>query len=399
MKNKRPIILIPGIQGTTLNNVNDNDFVKIFSGFRKYYKNIHNLKLKKDGISDEKEEMIIERSDVEDLAYFEIINYLRELGFNVYIFGYDWRISNIENGKRLDAFVKKLAKKLDVKKFNFLTHSMGGLVFSTYLKSKTEQQLETILDKVIICNPPFLGSLEATLNLVIGKSKLFNQRDDFRKVSRTFPAIYELCPVYENSYSYTDDRTKIDYFDYFKNFQHKKDGLEEENTKNKIMIHRFEALKKVRTEPKKLIFDFSQLPKSIRDNMLILVGSGVNTRRTLPVVPLKQDIKDNKSIFNYFDFSQVNEDKIGDGTVHHLSSTVFKDSIQTIDVESRYFETLLDASVIGGNDWHSFFLNNGRVQNIIKRYFQYNKTQLNEVYAVWWASIGGGAREVKEDIT
>jgi uncharacterized alpha/beta hydrolase family protein len=123
---KEPIILIPGIQGTRLSNTNDTDFRMIWSGVKKFFSDIHKLTLKEDGVSDKKDEVIIERADVEDMAYSEIVNYLRDLGYPVYIFGYDWRKSNLHSASKLNAFIKSLQKKLGPTKFNFLTHSMGG---------------------------------------------------------------------------------------------------------------------------------------------------------------------------------------------------------------------------------------------------------------------------------
>ena len=47
---KQPIILIPGIQGTKLQNVNERDFHVLWSGIKKFFSNIHNLKLQKDAV-------------------------------------------------------------------------------------------------------------------------------------------------------------------------------------------------------------------------------------------------------------------------------------------------------------------------------------------------------------
>ena len=44
----------------------------------------------------------------------------------VYIFGYDWRKSSTETAMRLAAYIDYLKEKLSVKKFNFITHSVGG---------------------------------------------------------------------------------------------------------------------------------------------------------------------------------------------------------------------------------------------------------------------------------
>ena len=86
-KRKLPVILIPGIQGTKLYNVNLDDFSTHWSGIKKFYTNIHKLKLQRDGLNDIGVETIIERADVENMAYSEIINYLKAKGYRVFIFG------------------------------------------------------------------------------------------------------------------------------------------------------------------------------------------------------------------------------------------------------------------------------------------------------------------------
>ena len=50
---KLPIILIPGIQGTTLLDSNRPDFKTVWSGIKKFFSDIHRLRLKPNGISDE----------------------------------------------------------------------------------------------------------------------------------------------------------------------------------------------------------------------------------------------------------------------------------------------------------------------------------------------------------
>ncbi len=191
MARKKPIILIPGIQGTKLFNVNEKDFTTVWSGVKKFFSNIHVLKLQKNGISDIGAETIVERADVENLAYSEIINYLKSKGYRVFIFGYDWRKSNIESAKDLNLYIDKLRDKLNISSFNFLTHSMGALVLSSYFKMLSESDRDKVVNHAIFTVPPFLGSIEASFNLVVGKSRLFNSSDDFRKIARTFPAVYE----------------------------------------------------------------------------------------------------------------------------------------------------------------------------------------------------------------
>lgn len=306
---KSPIILIPGIQGTKLANINNKDFDTVWSGIRKFFDNLYDLILELDGRTDKQTEVIIERQDVEDLAYSEIINYLKHLGYPVYIFGYDWRKSNDESGNKLYEFVEVVrAKHKGNDKINFITHSMGCQVFSGFLKRLKEDQMAAVINRAIFTVPPFMGSVEAMFNIVIGKSKLFNSSDDFRKIE-TFPAIFELCPVYKD-------------------------------------------------------------------------GTGEDTQQKMEVDQNSLGVK------NQFLFSKEFESTDGDGTVHINSAKVFKDSITTLKVKSRWIEKRLDGRIIMA-DWHSFFLNNGRVQNILKRFMEVDKSNLSDN---WYESIGGGVK-------
>jgi len=360
MSHKKPIVLIPGIQGTKLSNVNDVDFKSIWSGIKKYYSNIHDLLLQFDGVSDKGAENIIERADVENLAYSEIVNYLRSLGYRVFIFGYDWRKSNEESAKDLHDFVKVIQKKLNEPRINFITHSMGGLVLSAYLKQLDESEKQETINKAIITVPPFLGSIEATYNLVIGKSLLFNSSDDFRKVGRTFPGLYELLPVYKGAYEFEDEGKLLTNFF---NFDEYWQQIDKKLDKYNVISHRLEKLKDVRNE-NNYIFDLSGLDAQIRSRIIVLAGGGESTQTKIQI---KQGV-DNYKYF--FDFEVFNDDEsnAGDGTVPLLSSTVFKDSITTLQVDTSPIEKRADSHWIM-SDWHAFFLNNGKIQNITKRFF------------------------------
>jgi pimeloyl-ACP methyl ester carboxylesterase len=359
---KSPIILIPGIQGTKLSSINDVDFKVIWSGLKKYFSDIHKLALQFDGESDKGAENIIERADVENLAYSEIVNYMRSLGYRVFIFGYDWRKSNENSAEDLSKFIKKIQRKLNESKINFLTHSMGGLVLSAYLKTLSPEETNKIINKVIFTVPPFLGSIEATFNLIIGKSRLFNSSDDFRKIGKTFPGIYELLPVYENAYVF-EDNSEFDFFDFHSYWQQVKHNSDEDLEKYRIIINRLEKLKRVR-DRNNYIFNLNELDNELRKRLVILVGGGEKTQTKIL-------IKKNFSTYKYyFDFEKFNneENDSGDGTVPLISSSVFKESITTLKIDTTWFEKRIDSKFIM-SDWHAFFLNSGKTQNIIKRFF------------------------------
>ena len=382
---KNAIILIPGIQGTKLQNVNAADFKVIWSGIKKFFSNIHELKLRKDGRVDAQREFVIERADIENMAYSEIVNYLRNQGYKVFIFGYDWRKSNKDTAEQLDAFIEGLRYKLNRKKFNFLTHSMGCLVLSAYFKMKTEKEIDGVVNRAVFTVPPFLGSVEAAFNLLVGKSKLFNSSDDFRKIARTFPAIYELLPVYDGAYSFEDaaQGQQFDPYNFDTYWQQVKNATRSDTLKKQDLIrHRLKELGKIRSQ-NHLICDMGAFGKEVRDKLLVLAGSNERTMHKIKVCkesPMPH-------IINFFKFENNDNrlSKEGDGTVHLDSAKPFSKKILTLKARSKKLETWANSSFIM-NDWHSFFLNNGRVQNVITRFFDDNKEKKGN----WYESPGGG---------
>lgn len=376
---KTPIILIPGIQGTKLANINKKNFDLAWSGLNKFFDNLYDLLLKLDGQTDESSEVVIERQDVEDLAYSEIINYLKSKGYPVYIFGYDWRKSNIENGGKLADFVDMVMRKHNpAGGLNFLTHSMGCLVFSGFLKAIDQDARKNLVNKAIFTVPPFLGSIEAMFNLIIGKSRLFNSSDDFRKIARTFPAIFELCPVYDGAVSFKQSSAKFNIFDQSNWQQPRRNDIKRQ------FQTRLAHLGQVRDQEyngSKLLFDFSQLDTDLLGRMLVVAGVGDKTQHQMTV--------EDSTPENVFVFSQDEDDR-GDGTVHLDSARVFENIITTLTVESRWLEKRFDGRGIM-SDWHSFFLNNGRVQNIISRFL--NKSQA-DLTNNWFESIKGEVRKL-----
>lgn len=353
-----PIILIPGIQGTRLSNVNHYDYQPAWSGLRKFFQNIYHLLLNKDGLTDAAPGIIIDRQDVEDFAYAEIVNFLRNRNYPVYIFGYDWRKSNEYTGQRLADYLHHLRLKHPHQKISVLTHSMGALVFSAFARQHS-QRLSSAIHKVIFTCPPFLGSHEALYTLLIGRSKLFNSSDDFRKIARTFPAIYELCPLYPDALRFKNGAA-FNLYNY-KHWQQNPQKPGYQATRERI-THRLSELQRLRHQNHH-IFDYTQLPAAVRQRFLVIAGRGETTQRQVQVDANSRPVR------NRFHFSQQGCDEEGDGTVHLQSAACFKEHITTLALKSNWLENRLDGRVFM-SDWHTFFLNNGRVQNIIQRFLQ-----------------------------
>ncbi|UCG09194.1 MAG: hypothetical protein JSV83_11285 [Desulfobacterales bacterium] len=364
----KPTIIIPGIKGTKLADTNTLDFDVIWSGLQSKYETIYDLALDAKAKFEQSPESIIERSDVEDLAYKEAFYIIkRKLGGRVYIFGYDWRRSCVDNGKKLKAFVEYLKAKLGETSFNFITHSMGGIVFACFLKTLRGDY--SCLEKATLTVCPFKGSINAFIGLIKGeggiKFPFLNPNDEFRKIARTFPSVYELCPTYKNAVTFEPGHNLSGQdFDVI-NPKHWQSNIQNDP----IFVQRLNELKDFLTDNPGML-NLARLNKKIRDKLLIVLGIGEKTKHS--VVIRAQDKTGRVS--NFFDFDHEKADGDGDGTVPVESSAFYKNAILTLSVESKWYDQAN----------HGFFLNDGRVQSVIRRFFA-GDTRAPQ----WWSDIGG----------
>ena len=352
-------------------NTNTLDFDTIWSGMQSKFESIEDLALKEDTTFDEAPKAIIERSDVEDLAYREAISIIRKkLDTPVYIFGYDWRKSNADNGKKLHEYVNYLKRKLGQAKFNFVTHSMGGLVFSCFLKEL--KGTYTVIDRAVLTVCPFKGAPKAMIGLIKGeggvKVPFFNSNDEFRKIARTFPSVYELCPTYSGSVVFDKSHQLFGkQFDLY-NAKHWQSNLLQASH----FRPRLSSLRRFRVTQKAMI-DLAKTSTNLRNRIVILAGIGEGTDSKVVVKPTAP----NGKTTNFFDFDQDQGD--GDGTVPIESSSIYMRSVDTLAVKSKWYDKAT----------HGFFLNDGRVQTIIKRFLSGKGNQ-----AGWWSDIGGTVKKL-----
>lgn len=367
----KPTILIPGIQGTKLANVNSMDFNIKWSFFQKYFEDLNDLILKSEPDFDKERDMIIERNEPEQLAYSSIYNQIKN-NSEVYIFGYDWRKPCEFNGIRLYAFVKYLEAKLNLEEkepvdsFNFITHSLGGLVFLCFLKMLQKDSGNiALINKVTINVCPFLGSVSALRAIVTGeggvKIPFLNSDDNFRKIARTFPSVYELLPVYRNSVKSVkgDELSLLDKNNWQTNVY---DDIEPLFNARITMLGRF------RSDNEPVMFQLNNLNDEERKKFLIIAGTNTTTQHDVVV----DNVEEHFGVKNYVDFDAGLKDKEGDGIVGIESSTIYKESVMTLLVESKFLEF----------SFHALFLNDSRVQSIIKRFLYGTEEELAS--HDWW---------------
>jgi pimeloyl-ACP methyl ester carboxylesterase len=416
----KPVIFIPGIEATNLVDSNTFDFSNVWNAFDNLMTSVGTKitgvyieqKLEQQGLYDEHPDVIVERYHMARLPYEKSIANIKakinegnKIPDPIYLFGYDWRLSNAENGRRLDTFIKYLQQKLknqQLEGFRFLTHSMGALVFSCYLNKQTTYNH---IDKVILCAPPFLGSPYAYIHMIKGDggfksflNRVFGRDEDIRKVVRTYPSLYELLPVYDNALTFTEDDSNASLL--------VKDSWQENvyddiSTLFDRRLAYLDVFRNIKAK-KNSLADLSALPADVRQRMVILVGSGDDT-----VVYMKAD-KDAR-IANMLRLDMLKDkkdahgsaiDRNGDGTVPYVSSTFFKDAVKTLEIQKENFFDELSNSI----DYHGLFLRDSRVQNIIGRFFTANAnaanvsdsdlTKLKGKPAQMWYSIGDTVKNI-----
>ena len=132
-----PVVFVPGILGSRLCDAHQN----VVWGTRSSFSNFAQLELDVPsnpalhpcGLVDE---IQILGSLWTHNTYKSWMAGLADIGFstekgNLFIFAYDWRLSNFENAKRLDTFVVQNIGS--GRKFDIVAHSMGGIVSRIYL--------------------------------------------------------------------------------------------------------------------------------------------------------------------------------------------------------------------------------------------------------------------------
>lgn len=406
----KPIIFIPGIEATALVNANTFNFDLVWNAYDTLGTSLRTKvtgpyieeKLMKSGRYDENINALVERNHIARLPYektfYNLGVKLRENDDDspVYLFGYDWRLSNKVNADRLASFAEGLKGKIsesgtEFEGFKFVTHSMGGLVLSCYLNDK--KNLEDV-DRVLFCAPPFLGSPYALVHMVKGDggfksflNSIFGRDEDIRKIVRTYPSLFELLPWYKDSLLF-DDNKPVDLLQ----LSHWQSNIYDD-----ILDLFKERLKALKTFRDKDLCDLSQLPGELRTRMLILAGSDDTTVTGLLVR------KDGGKVDNLvvIDDDDLVTKGSGDGTVPYASSSYYKDSIKTLEVAKRS----VFHEIANNVDYHGMFLRDSRVQKILFGFLVDERAAartlkgnslapLKGPKANWWQSISDSVKNI-----
>lgn len=204
-----PIVFVPGIKGSGLENLYPMEPTTTWSGWKAVTgASLRSLMLSASGEADESDDVLTRPTQGLPVAYAKLIEGLRgRLEAPVYVFPYDWRLSSATNGRRLVGFVEHLRKKpmktvpgwKDGERLvNVLCHSMGGLVARAALAEWGHaRQTRPPVDNLVFVATPHLGSLDAVKAIIVGDTPVLDFRKELRKLARALPSVYELLPRFD----------------------------------------------------------------------------------------------------------------------------------------------------------------------------------------------------------
>jgi pimeloyl-ACP methyl ester carboxylesterase len=157
--------------------------------------------------------------------------------FTCFQFDYDWRRDNIENAQRLHTFIQEkkayvaaeLEKRTGTKnpnvRFDIVAHSMGGLLARYYLRYGDADLPEDgsappvtwagakDVERLVLVGTPNAGSLGALRDLTRGTQLSFILPRYPPAVVGTMPAIYQLLPRSRHRAVYDSKGTPVDLLD------------------------------------------------------------------------------------------------------------------------------------------------------------------------------------------
>jgi len=199
---ERPVVVIPGILGSKLCR---EDTKKVVWGGASSLSNLRQLALPLDpkspavglevcGIL----ESIRVVGPFKFHQYDQLLDTLRGYGYvegkTLFVFAYDWRLSNFDTARTLAEFVRQ---KVGNRPFDIVAHSMGGLVARIYLR---DHEGGKRVARLVTMGTPHRGSVKILRIADSGwswwENALAGGIGQIRETLMTFPSVYELLPSY-----------------------------------------------------------------------------------------------------------------------------------------------------------------------------------------------------------
>jgi pimeloyl-ACP methyl ester carboxylesterase len=316
-----PVILIPGIKGSGLDNFYPLSVSPSWSSWKAIAgPPLHDILLAANGEVDDADDITNRAGQLLAPAYGKFLDGLRgRLKVPVYVFPYDWRLSNKVNGARLVDFVESIRKKpmraiagwaAGPRSVSLIGHSMGGLVARAALGVWADERREAPpIDHLVFVATPHLGSLDAVKAMVVGDTPLLDFAKELRKLSRALPSVYELLPRFPGGAVVDPQGAPVDLFavgNWQSNVTEPSNGIED------VTQERLNAAKDF----------FATLPSpvdkatpryAVRGQVVCVYGrKKSSTLGRVSVIPVRRD-RDGFQLRNWVDFGshpQVDGDEV-----------------------------------------------------------------------------------------
>jgi pimeloyl-ACP methyl ester carboxylesterase len=150
--------------------------------------------------------------------YDDLLATIKGMGYeqnrDLFVFAYDWRLSNRELARQFAEFVKQ---RIPAGKVDIVAHSMGGIVAKLWM---AEHGGATRVSTLVTMGTPYLGSADTfkTLDEGLGfwKNLLARGIANIRETALTWPSLYELMPSYQRCCGFRSSTSaNLAYFDPF----------------------------------------------------------------------------------------------------------------------------------------------------------------------------------------
>lgn len=358
----RPCIVVPGIQGSSLENFYPIAPEITWSTTRLIESHVvapdfDALALDDPADADLTNIVVTRPSALLSAAYAPLVSGLRgRRDVPTYLFPYDWRYSNVQSAQALVRFVKQLQRKPIEgwdQTFDFVVHSMGGLVLRAFLNEWRKAGREPLpVGQGVFIATPHLGSLDAVEALISGEATLFGGRKEIRKLLRTFPSVYELLPRFPDAV--VRNGVTLDIFDE-QNWQANVTDAEQGPDGYGVVQAHLSNARMVLTS---LADPTDMLPPK---DLLVIFGANLNST-TVGVSVSSPDGKPK----NWYDFDNA-EKGLGDDVVPFISAQISRvPSVEIRTEDVSYFHPVERG--LASVDLHAFLPALDEVATIVSRF-------------------------------
>lgn len=259
----------------------------------------------------------------------------------VYFFSYDFRKSNVENGRILNDFINSL----DHQKVNIVAHSMGGLVSANYISENGDSKI----NKIILVGSPLEGApqlLNAVMHWEIAGNGLLDTVLGLAGLVKDVKASYKSTAEMYPTKNYFDQvgffvRDRYDWIDRY--YTCKKIDYKTYQKYGKVIFsdNYEEAVK----EQEKINVDGINVLSTL-DNSYFLFGTGMHTVKSVEFKDAnnlyEMDTIDDKNI------SDLLYENTGDGTVPYLSYTAMENVNEKVKPDHiAYFNKMSHTNIAG----------------------------------------------------